>query len=126
VTAVVDTSVLIDYLRGHQGAVDLLETERSLAPLHASEITRLEILAGMRPSEATGTDLLLSTLNWHPVDATVARRAGAFGRTYLPSDRGIDSADLAIAATAAGLEARLLTRNVRHFPMFPDLRSPYD
>ena len=44
----------------------------------------------------------------------------------LPSHRGIDSADLAIAATAAGLEARLLTRNVRHFPMFPDLRSPYD
>ena len=110
----------------HQGAVDLLETERSLAPLHASEITRLEILAGMRPSEATGTDLLLSTLMWHPVDATVARRAGAFGRTYLPSHRGIDSADLAIAATAAGLEARLLTRNVRRFPMFPDLRSPYD
>jgi len=33
------------------------------------EITRLEILAGMRPAEANDTRTLLSTLIWHPVDA---------------------------------------------------------
>jgi hypothetical protein len=44
-SALVDTSVLIDYLRGHQGAAGLLEAERAASPLHASEITRLEVLA---------------------------------------------------------------------------------
>ena len=124
-TALVDTSVLIDYLRGHEGAAELLEQERAAAPLHASEITRLEILAGMRPAEQDGTRSLLSTLSWHPVDSDVAEEAGALGRQWLPSHHTIDGADLAIAATAIRCGARLLTRDVRHFPMFADLQAPY-
>jgi predicted nucleic acid-binding protein len=124
-TALVDTSVLIDYLRGHEGAAELLEQERAAAPLHASEITRLEILAGMRPAEQDGTRSLLSTLSWHPVDSDVAEEAGALGCKWLPSHHPIDGADLAIAATAIRCGARLLTRNVRHFPMFADLQAPY-
>jgi hypothetical protein len=125
VTAIVDTSVLIDYLRGVQGAAELLEQERAVGPLHASEITRLEILAGMRPAEEDGTRLLLSTLVWHPVDAEVAEEAGALGRQWLPSHHTIDSADLAIAATVILNRSSLLTRNIRHFPMFADLNLPY-
>jgi predicted nucleic acid-binding protein len=124
-TSLVDTSVLIDYLRGHLGAARLLEEERAAAPLHASEITRLEILAGMRSKEEGETRLLLSTLTWHPVDADVAEEAGALGRRWLPSHQAIDGADLAIAATAIRSGCRLLTCNVRHFPMFTDLRVPY-
>jgi predicted nucleic acid-binding protein len=125
VSALVDTSILIDYLRGQLAAADLLEQERAEAPLHASEITRLEVLAGMRPSEDEATRSLLSTLLWHPVDAQVAEEAGALGRRWLPSHDAIDGADLAIAATATLNQLRLLTRNVRHFPMFASLRSPY-
>jgi predicted nucleic acid-binding protein len=125
VSALVDTSILIDYLRGQLAAADLLEQERAEAPLHASEITRLEVLAGMRPSEDEATRSLLSTLLWHPVDAQVAEEAGALGRRWLPSHHAIDGADLAIAATATLNQLRLLTRNVRHFPMFASLRSPY-
>jgi predicted nucleic acid-binding protein len=93
--------------------------------LHASEITRLEVLAGLRPPEEEGTRGLLASLVWHPVDAEEAEQAGALGRRWLPSRHTIDSADLAIAATVRLNNLRLLTRNVRHFPMFPDLRSPY-
>ena len=50
-TALVDTSVLIDYLRGHPEAGEVLERERGEAPLHASEISRLEVLAGLGPAE---------------------------------------------------------------------------
>ncbi len=124
-TALVDSSILIDYLRGYQPAAQLLEGERSLGELHASEITRLEILVGMRPAEERLTRSLLSAMVWHPVDEEVAEQAGALGREWLPSHRGIDSADLAIAATALTVNARLITRNVKHFPMFTDLRSPY-
>jgi predicted nucleic acid-binding protein len=124
-TALVDTSVLIDYLRGHGGAGEVLEAERALGPLHASEITRLEILAGMRPHEEDDTRSLLSTLTWHPVDAEVAEAAGALDRQWLASHHTIDSADLAIAATAIRNGSRLLTRNIGHFPMFTDLQPPY-
>jgi len=123
--ALVDTSILIDYLRGENAAAGLLETERTADDLHASEMTRLEVLAGMRPAEEASTRSLLSTFVWHPVDAEVADEAGALGRRWLPSHHAIDGADLAIAATTILLGARLLTLNVCHFPMFQDLRPPY-
>lgn len=124
-SALVDTSILIDYLRGFDSAAELLETERASGVLHASEITRLELLTGMRPAEEELTRLLLSTLAWHDVDAEVAEKAGELGREWLPGHHNIDGADLAIAATAILTGAQLLTLNVRHFPMFPKLRRPY-
>ncbi len=124
-TVLVDTSVLVDFLRGRQPAAVVLERERATGPLQASEITRLEVLAGMRPDEEDATRSLLSTFVWHPVDAEVAEAAGKLGRRWLRSHHTIDSADLAIAATAVRTGTRLLTRNVRHFPMFADLRAPY-
>lgn len=117
--------MLIDYLRGLEAAAIVLERERAAAPLHASEITRLEVLAGMRPVEEPATRSLLSTLRWHPVDADIAEDAGALGRRWIPSHHTIDGADLAIAATALRTGSRLLTRNVKHFPMFADLQAPY-
>lgn len=125
-TALVDSSVLVDFLRGHPGALALLERERVTGPLHASEITRLEVLVWMRRAEEQDTRELLSTFVWHAVDATVAEMAGELGRRWLPSHLGIDGADLAIAATALLLDARLLTMNIRHFPMFTELRRPYE
>jgi predicted nucleic acid-binding protein len=59
------------------------------------------------------------------VDAEVAEEAGALGRQWLPSHHTIDSADLAIAATVILNRSSLLTRNIRHFPMFADLNLPY-
>ncbi|MGB3687307.1 MAG: type II toxin-antitoxin system VapC family toxin [Ornithinimicrobium sp.] len=123
---VVDTSVVIDYLRGEEVAARVLERERAAAPLMASEVTRLEVIAGMRSAEEARTRLLLSALIWHPLDGVIAEAAGALGRRWLASHRGIDGADLAVAATTIVTNSRLLTRNVKHFPMFPDLQKPYD
>lgn len=124
-SVVVDTSVLIDVLRGEAAAAAVLRSARTAGPLHASEVTRLEVLAGMRSGEEAATRALLEALVWHPVDEPVADVAGELGRQWLPSNRGIDSADLAVAATVVLLDAALLTRNVKHFPMFRELTAPY-
>ncbi|MCY7412830.1 MAG: PIN domain-containing protein [Salinibacterium sp.] len=124
-TVVVDTSILIDFLGGDSRAFEAMRRWRSEGALHASEITRLEVLAGMRPSEEARTRATLSALVWHPVDEAIAESASALGRQWLPSHNSIDAADLAIAATAIALDAELATRNVRHFPMFRALESPY-
>jgi predicted nucleic acid-binding protein len=125
VSVLVDTSVLIDVLRGEVAAADLLRDARAVGPLHASEVTRLEVLAGMRAQEEVATRALLAVLTWHPLDEEVADKAGDLGRTWLPGNRGIDAADLAIAATAVILDAQLFTKNVKHFPMFEGLSAPY-
>jgi predicted nucleic acid-binding protein len=124
-TVLVDTSVIIDYLRGDVGAELVLEHQRRRAPLHASEITRLEVLASMTPGEEGGTRSLMSIFIWHDVDSLIAERAGELGRRWLASHNAIDSADLAIAATAIVTGCELLTCNVEHFPMFAELKKPY-
>lgn len=124
-TVLVDTSILIDLLRGNPEAAAVLQEALDDGPLHASEITRLEVLAGMRPKEQSATRALFRAFVWHPVDERIAEVAGELGREWLPRNRGIDSADLAIAATAFSLGVRLLTKNVKHFPMFDSLVAPY-
>ncbi|MDR5699605.1 PIN domain-containing protein [Agromyces aerolatus] len=124
-TVVVDTSVVIDALRGHADALQRIRGWRGDDVLRASEITKLEVLAGMRPGEERVTRNLLGVFTWHPVDAEIAELAGELGRRWLPGNRGIDAADLAIAATALSLEAELATLNLKHFPMFDGLTRPY-
>ena len=122
---ILDTNVLIDYLRGSSPARHAVEARGSRDDLAASEITRIELLAGMRPGEEEAVGELVRGIAWVPVDEVVATRAGQFAQTWRRSHRGIELADYAIAATARVLAAELWTTNVRHFPMFPDLEAPY-
>ena len=81
-TVLIDTSVLIDVLQQHPGAEEVLERVRAEAQLLVGDMTRLEVLAGMRPTEEVVTRALVSILIWHPVDAggEVCSVAGSVGR----------------------------------------------
>lgn len=90
-----------------------------------SEITRVEVVAGLRSAERKPTEALFTRLDWVDVGEDIARRAGELGRRYRASHPGIDAADLVVAATAEHLGAACATMNVKHFPMFPGLLAPY-
>jgi predicted nucleic acid-binding protein len=122
----VDTTIAIDHLRGHDGATQLLERlVNEGEPLLASELTRFELLAGMRPDEIDPTELFMDALTWVPVDEEIARLAGSMAAEYRRAHGGIDAIDYLIASTVAVVGADLLTTNVRHFPMIVGLRAPY-
>jgi predicted nucleic acid-binding protein len=118
-----DTSVLIDVLRGSRAAARWLAGLGEV-PL-CSEISRTEVLRGVRSAERAPTERLLQALRWAPVDEAVSQRAGELGRRYRASHAGLGVADLLIAATAQTYGAELATGNVRHYPMFPRLAPPY-
>jgi predicted nucleic acid-binding protein len=119
---VLDTTVLIDVLRGHRPAVEYL---RSLDDVPVcSELTRTEIMRGLRRPEHDATEVLMRTLRWVPVDEVIARRAGRLGQQWRKS-HALSTVDLVIAATAQELDAGLATSNTRHYPMFSGLRRPY-
>lgn len=123
-TVLCDTTVIIDLLRGIQPAV-AWASSLSGRPT-CSEVTRVEVLRGMRTHERRATERLLGAMSWIPIDEVIARRAGELGRTWRRSHQGIASADLIIAATAEELGMELATLNVRHFPMFRGLTAPYE
>lgn len=122
-SVVLDTSVLIDQLRGSEEAFEYLAGLRA-RPL-CSEVTRIEVVQGLRSAERRAANRLFATISWVPVTESIARHAGELGRRWRGSHPGIGVADLAIAATAEELDAALATRNLKHFPMFKGLRAAY-
>lgn len=118
-----DTSVLVDHLRASSPATEYLAglDDRPCC----SEISRIEVMQGLRSSERGAADRLFALIAWVPVSEAVARRAGELGRQWRRSHPGIGVADLAIAATAEHLDGTLATVNLKHFPMFEGLRAPY-
>lgn len=122
-SVVLDTSILVDHLRASTAATEYLASldERP----SCSEISRIEVIQGLRSSERRAADKLFALIAWVPVSEAVARRAGDLGRRWRRSHPGIGVADLAIAATAEQVDATLATLNLKHFPMFKGLRAPY-
>ncbi len=122
-TVLLDTSVLIDFLRGHAAAVKMMSELDE--PALSSEVCRVEVLQGLRPSEEALAAQLFALVEWIPVVEPIATRAGALGRRWRPSHSGIGAADLIVAATAELTDSSLLTLNVKHFPMIVGLRGAY-
>lgn len=123
VSTLLDSTVLIDVLRGHAAAGAYLES-LDRRPT-CSEISRVEVLRGLRSHERSSCERLLGSLAWAPLNEEIARRAGELGRQYRRSHAGFGAADLSVAATAQVLGLPLATANVRHFPMFESLAPPY-
>lgn len=88
---------MIDILRSDPIAVAWARTLPE-API-CSEITRGEVLRGLRTDERRATERLFGAIAWIGVDEAIARRAGELGRTWRRSHQSIATADLLMAAT---------------------------
>ncbi len=125
-TVVIDTSILVDHLRGDNSAKELLaEGITSGRRLTGSVLTKIEILAGVRSGEEKATEELLGQIEWIEVDEDLSDQAGRLARHWLRSHPGVEVVDYVTAATVQRLEATLWTRNVKHFPMISGLTTPY-
>lgn len=120
---VLDTNILIDYLRNRKEAIEYLENLPSVPKVSA--VTVAELYAGVREGqERQILDRLANDFNVIAVTHDIAVKGGLIRRDYLKS-HGMELADAIIAATAAIENATLVTLNKKHFPMFQDLIVPY-
>ncbi len=117
---VLDTTVLIDVLRGRP-VVDRLRLLRRRSDVAATSAVNVEeIVRGVRPREHPLVRQLLDGLLIVPLDRTAGERAGAWRRDYAQEGTTLSQADCLIAAAALAAGGRLATGNPRHFPM-PEL-----
>jgi predicted nucleic acid-binding protein len=125
-SVLLDTAILVDHLRNDPRALELLlaAIERG-DQLWGSVVMRAEVIGGMRSAERAATIRLLDNLTWVEVSVDIADRAGELRRKYRRSHPGVDLADFLIAASAESVDARLVTRNVKQFPMFPHIEPAY-
>lgn len=120
-----DTTVMIDQLRGVPEAVSAVHRAGRDGPLHGSVVSRTELLRGAHPAELPRIGSLFDAIEWVEVTEDIADVAGALAARYRPSHSGIDVPDHLVAATTILLGAQLWTSNVRHFPVFEGLEPPY-
>jgi predicted nucleic acid-binding protein len=120
---VVDTDVMVDFLRGHPTAVALVKKHTSRIVL--STIVAAELYAGIKgDAELDALDNLMALFRVIPVSLEIARIGGLYKRDFTNS-HGVGLADAIIAATAASEGAELKTLNTKHYPMFKSLKPAY-
>ena len=115
---VLDTSVVVDLLRGDVLDDSILDPARE--PVMISTVTVHEILVGLKDGEAALTEAVLSSFALVPVGAAEAALSAQWRREYRSQGLSLTLADMVIAATAAIRNLPLATGNVKDFPM-PDL-----
>jgi predicted nucleic acid-binding protein len=118
-----DTDVLVDFLRGYKKAVTFVEAKASRIVL--SSIVVAELYAGVKgDSDQRALENLVSLFRVIPVTATIAKAGGIYRSVYGKS-HGVGLADAIIAATSEIENADLKTLNVKHYPMIKGLRPVY-
>jgi len=118
-----DTDVLVDFLRGESKAVAFVNAHSGRIIL--SSIVIAELYAGAKDEEEQVTlEDFISIFPVISVSAEIAKIGGLYRRDYGKS-HGVGLADAILAATAEAEKAELKTLNVKHYPMFKGLRPAY-
>ncbi len=111
----VDTDILINFLRGNMKAKEFLSNQADNGTVYCSAITIAEIFAGMIEKERTQTEQLIDSLNIINVNKEIAEKAGSYKNSIKTQNLELD--DCIIAATAFCTQAILATGNGKHYPM---------
>jgi predicted nucleic acid-binding protein len=112
-----DTTVLIDLLRGRPRTVERLRALRGAGDtLHACAVNVEETVRGLRPTEVEPARRLFAGLRIVPLREAEGWNAGAWRREFATRGRTLAQADCLIAAAAVTIGARLATGNPKHFP----------
>ncbi len=120
---VVDTNILIDFLRGRTEAIDFFNKPEITFLI--STITVAELYSGVKgEDEEKMIEDMLGTLKIIPVTSSIAQKGGLIKKKYWGSHR-VGIADAVIAATAIEESAKLITLNIKHFPMLEFKSAPY-
>jgi predicted nucleic acid-binding protein len=118
----VDTDMLVDYLRGNDKAVNYIKTYSKNILLSAISVA--ELYAGVKDDERAVLAEFIELFPVLPVTMIIAKIGGYYKRDFFKT-HNVGIADALIAATAKMHDAALKTLNTKHFPMFKDLEPPY-
>lgn len=119
----VDTDILIDFLRGNGEATQYIK--ENISSIILSSVTVAELYSGVRDGrEKRLLDSFIDLVEIIPVATDVAIKAGLLKRDFHKS-HGTGLADALIAATAEMHADEFKTCNIKHFPMIKGITPPY-
>ena len=114
----IDTTVVIDLLRGRSGAIGLLRALRAAGDSpYVCAVNVEETARGLRPAELEPARTLFSALRIAPLGEREGWQAGEWRREFAARGPTLTQADCLVAAAALSVGARLATGNPKDFPM---------
>jgi predicted nucleic acid-binding protein len=120
----INTDVLIDYLKGNPNAENFIE--QNIDRVSVSAMTVAELYQGIRnKSEKETLDRFISELRVFSITGDIAIKAGLLRNEYGKSHSS-GLADCIIAATSITHGMELMTLNLKHFPMLDTVFAPYE
>jgi predicted nucleic acid-binding protein len=124
---VVETTILVDFLRGTSQASDYLDETRSQGRLFCSAVTAAELIVGARDrADLRRIRQLLTRFEVEAISADDSHRALRWLDRLFHS-HGIGFHDCLIAAAAVRLHVPVATLNLKHFRSVPSVKivRPY-
>lgn len=113
-----DTTVLIDVLRGRRTTIDRLLGLRTGGDTPCTSAVNVEeVVRGLLPREVDAARDLLEGLVVIKLGREEGVQAGDWRRTFARQGRTLSQADCLVAAAAFTTSARLATGNPKDFPM---------
>ena len=116
-SVLLDTTVLVDVLRGRPAAERLLRLRSSGQVPWVCAINVEEVWRGLRQQEEAAAGVLLDALRLADLGREEGRRAGGWRREFAAAGVTLAQADCLIAAAAVGIGVPLATANPKDFPM---------
>ena len=112
-----DTTVLIDVLRGRPAADRLLALRAEQHVPWTCAINVEEVWRGLRDGEERAARRLFDGLRIAPLTRAEGERAGTWRREFASRGQTLAHSDCLVAAAAVSVGARLATGNTKDFPM---------
>lgn len=112
-----DTTVLIDVLRGRPAAGRLLAQRAAQHVPWTCAVNVEEVWRGLRDEEKGVALRLFDGLRIAPLTRVEGERAGAWRREFAAQGETLAQADCLVAAAAVSVGAKLATGNTKDFPM---------
>jgi tRNA(fMet)-specific endonuclease VapC len=120
---IVDTDIIIDYLKKAQPGADILKKHYLSTRINITSITLYELLCGVQKS---GNERLINRLLRYvtvvPLDEASARKAAALHYALKCKGMDIGVKDSLIAGICEAHKLPLLTRNIKHFSRVPGIK----
>lgn len=118
----IDTDVLIWYMRGNKKALSVIEKNRNF---HLSVITYMELVQGMRDKTELNT-LRKSLHEWNATTIYISEEISTKAMFYVEQhylSHSVVIADALVGATAVSYGMPILTGNDKHYKPIKDVKT---
>lgn len=118
---ILDTDILIDFSLDRPEAVQTMASLEERYIISVSVITAMELYTGCRSKrDLKKVDNLIKDKELHFITKIISEKAFDLMRTFR-SSHGVEINDLLIASTALNLNAKMISKNQKHYKFLPEL-----